>query len=167
MSGIGPFILVFCLARKMISSNTQQRIDELRQAISDPSRKAELIELIKLLSERAESRSEVRERCFRALNTDPKNAVLRLLLARSYYLDGLGEFCVRELVELQKYTSTPSLEKLLSAFGGFVRPFMQGVKQGATSNSNKGPSSGEEESVVAEIDLEADFANTIDEITKD
>ena len=140
----------------------KKRAAELREILAVDAGSPEFVELAKLLVEDAETRPECREVCFKGLSRDGKRSLGRLVLARSYYLDGLIEFSVRELVELSKYAEVPSLSRLLKAFGPHGDSFLQ--------NSTSGQQSGEEaseseEEVLAEIDLDDEFVEgALDEI---
>ena len=84
----------------------KDRISALREEVEKTGHSADktaLVELLKLLSDSPESRAEVRELCFQALSRDKENGLVRLSLARSFYLDGHIEFCLRELLELKKH----------------------------------------------------------------
>ena len=69
-------------------------------------------------------RAEARESCFKQLVDDAKHTRARLILARLFYLDEYGEFCVRELLELKKYTDLDSIDRLIESIGNFARTFI-------------------------------------------
>ncbi len=153
-------------------------IESLKKAVGANPGAPEFAELARLLSEKDETRAEAREICFRGLNANPSNAQGRLVLAKLFYLDGLGEFCVRELIELRKYSEAKAIDKLLAAFGDFAVPFFPGkqllqkslaVPQASEIESGKAALPAESsvktnEQVVAEIDL--DFTEAMEEIEK-
>jgi len=123
--------------------------------IKDPSDES-YFQLASHFSKEAETRAEARTICLKALNKDPKNAKARLLLARLYYLDNLGEFCVRELLELKKYTNSLSLDDLIKSFGEYAHYFSSMDSADSISDST--------ESVLAEIDIDTDFDEIEDEL---
>ena len=45
------------------------------------------------------------------------------MLARLFYLDKYGEFCVRELLQLKKYSDLESIDRLIESFGNFAHSF--------------------------------------------
>lgn len=140
----------------------------------------------------AERRMEARELCFQALKDNPGNTQVRLFLAKLFFLDGYGEFAVRELVELQRYTKATSLDRLLDSFGNFALPFRLGVQNDLATTADAGnllytdsshknhstvPSQlskhtlnkqnvQEEEIVIAEVDVDADFLDVLEELEK-
>jgi hypothetical protein len=160
------------------SPEDKRKITELRERLTKNPSSAEFVDLVRLLSENPDTRSEAREICFHAVNENPRNTVGRLLLARLFYLDGLGEFCVRELVELKKYTNSPSLDKLLDAFGEYAKSFMPvagrsadilakpmvRAKEAVSKQAEAQAESDENEAVLAELDL--DFAEAFEELDK-
>lgn len=103
-----------------------------------------LVEIEKL-SEKPESRKEARELCFKLLSEDAEQHRVRLALARLFYLDGMSEFCIRELVQLKKNAGEIyELDKLLDSFGQLAVPFLEAVAQDED----------EEEILIATMDLE-------------
>ena len=143
-------------------------VASLRKAYkADENDEKVLSELLVVLSKDGATRSEARNYCQRYLSVNPTNAIIRLWLARLYYLDKLGEFCVRELVELQKYSEAPSINKLLSAFGSFAEPFLrapvedeevlQVLPSGNTTDKSVDNKKDSDAKVVAELDFDADF----------
>jgi hypothetical protein len=148
----------------------QSKLAEIRaKLVGDPGSE-EFVELARLLIADSSSRAEAREACFRGLNANPRNLVGRLLLARLFYLDGLGEFCVRELIELSKYCDAPSIKKLLDGFGDYAKPFISAVSSVGLAETSQPQQSHQQlseaadggEKVVAEIDL--DFSEALDEL---
>lgn len=106
-------------------------------------------------------RVTIRELCFYGLGKNARHTLLRLLLAKTFYLDGLGEFAVRELVELRKYSAAPSLERLLLAFGNFAQPFLS-----STAAETRSTEDAEDEDVVAEIDIDTEFGDLLEDLKK-
>ena len=139
------------------------KIKELKATVGSDPGAAEFVELAQMLSEDEKTRLEAREVCIRGLGSDPKNLKGRLLLARLYYQEKLYEFCVRELVELNRQSDLGSVSRLLDAFGGFAAVYRQGFENTESSDAGAG-SNTEDDDVVAEIDLEADFVDVFDEI---
>ncbi|MCB0324591.1 MAG: hypothetical protein KDD69_13505 [Bdellovibrionales bacterium] len=142
-----------------------KKIAELRNSLQEAPGAPEFVELAELLAENPEFRPEAREVCFRGLTADPHNLVGRLTLARLFYLDGLGEFCVRELVELRRQNPAPAVDKLLKSFGGFAEAFLDGASSVASTETSN--VSETEEDTVAEIDLDVEFEEALDELTKE
>lgn len=133
---------------------------ELREMADSDACGEEAAELIGRLVESKELRSESRERAFRFLNEEPQNHSIRLLLAKSFYLDGLGEFCVRELHEIERRgAASESVTKLLQSFGAAASPDASSEEAEAEADSEQG--------VVAELDLDADFTDALDELLDD
>lgn len=143
-------------------SMDKKHLEQLRAKASLDPGCEELAELVGLLAEDSKTRPEGREFCLRSLAENPNNHVIRLTLARMYYLDKLGEFCVRELFELKRRAGTilPSLEKLLEAFGDYARQFL-------TPASGITPARAAGSKVVAELDLDADFTDLLEDLDDD
>lgn len=158
-----------------MSADKELRINELRKAVRESPGSPEWFELAETLSTASgggggdeKKRSEARELCFRALREDPRHFRGRLLLAKLFYLDQMPEFCVRELIELKRLgASSPSLVRLLDAFGTLAERYGSetAVAQSPEAEvpSASEPASGEE-AVVAEIDLDAEFADVLSEL---
>jgi len=156
-----------------MSEPENERVRELRALLSQQPGTDEFVELANILSSDPQSRSEAREICFKGLNDNPKNFRGRLTLARLFYLDGYGEFCIRELVELNKRVSLASLERLIELFGDFAKPFLaeanqtnkkqQKVEANPQSEANLGGSE-ESDSVVAEMDLDDEFLEALEDL---
>ena len=88
----------------------------------------------------------------------------------------MPEFAVRELVELQKFTNVPSLERLLDSFGEYASPFRNPVVPAAVDvgGNDEGEDEATEEDddedgeeVLAEIDLDDEFMDAIDELEEE
>lgn len=102
----------------------------------------------------AEQRPLARELCFQALSTQPKKANIRLALAKLFYLDGMFDFALRELAELKKQLPENStLQSLLEALGAGGTT---GTK--AAEKESRPPSE-----IIAEVELEADFDELLEE----
>ena len=115
--------------------------------------------LPQLLSEDETLRPEAREVCFRGLSENPSNALLRLLLAKLFYFDNMAEFSVRELLYIrERTTGSEALDKLIDAFGGL------GEKTSERHVSRGSSDEQEDDSVVAEVDLDADFTDALEEV---
>lgn len=154
----------------------EARFKELTKIISDNPTAEEFLEYARSLSAQGKA-TEAREVLIRGLNRHQENAPARLLLAKLYYDEGLGEFCVRELVELKKYCNAPALGKLLDAFGEYAHPFLAASNPTSVPNASEEFEQSEEEEerraaveedeegdILAEIDLDADFDEAFDEI---
>ena len=156
----------------------QSRVRELREIVKvEPAGEAS-IELARLLIEEDETRAECREVLFASLARDPHNSLARLLLSRSFYLDDLLEFSVRELVELKKHSNVPSLDKLINAFGAYASAYLPGEKSEQQPKSQAGEDSSaaeqekevevvdedEDVEILAEIDIDDDFLDALEEL---
>lgn len=148
-----------------------ERISELRAKVAIDPGADELIELADALCHQPEVRPELRELCFRGLTANPAQRLVRLALARSFYLDGMYEFAVRELLELRRgvESSLPSLDRLISAFGPYATQFAPGTaaNQGTGGSASESDSPEATGDVVAEIDLETDFLDVLKDIEND
>ena len=156
-------------------SADRKRLEQLRSKVSSDPGCDELIELVTALSDDSKTRPEARDLCQRGLAENPHNHVVRLTLARLYYTDKLGEFCVRELFELKRRAgaSLPSLEKLLEAFGDYATQFAStGFAQLPESSGRAAESPLQSpmiagSKVVAELDLDADFTDLLEDLDDD
>ena len=151
-------------------------LERLKEAyFKEPESSEALVGLITELSKDNSTRLEARELCFKFLTLKPKDILVRLWLARLFYLDKYGEFCVREIVELKRYSKASSLDKLLDAFGAFAAPFIKvdslveaAAGTTASESSNKQQQEAKpsvEEDIVAEFDFDADFASVIEDVS--
>ncbi len=146
------------------------KLGQLRRIISERPGAPEFVELAQLLLKSQDTRPEARDVCFKGLAEDPKNLRARLVLARLFYLDGLTEFCIRELLEIQKNSSPPSLERLLEMLGQKVGSYLGGYSQTENLSSTTAPDSSLQASkpeVVAEIDIEAEFLEALEDLDAD
>ena len=154
----------------------EARFNELKELVAKNPAAEEFLEYARSLSARGEA-AEAREVLVKGLNRHQENAPARLLLAKLYYEEGLGEFCVRELVELKKYCSAPALGKLLDAFGEYAHPFLRASNPTSAQTASEefeqseeeeerraAEEEDEEEDILAEIDIDADFDEAFDEI---
>ncbi|MCC6220241.1 MAG: hypothetical protein IT291_03260 [Deltaproteobacteria bacterium] len=162
----------------------EKSLERLRLLVAARPECPEFVELAEMLSTDAKTRPEAREVCFAGLARDPSNLKARLLLARLFYLDGMNEFCLKELLELRRRfgllvndRENLSLDRLIASFGDILCPhsglsdsacvasshFKHGNQSGGGAVSN--PDNEDIKSkVVAEMDIEADFAELLDEI---
>ena len=124
----------------------------------------DISELRKQISEES-TRLDAREICFKKLNDNPNQNLVRLELARSFYLDGLHEFAVRELVELKNYTAIASLDRLIESFGKSVSEV--GLAAPVSASLSAEDDGTEDDNVVAEMDLEVDFEELLDEMEEE
>lgn len=144
-----------------MNDTQEKRVAELREILAVDPGSPEYVELAKILVEDEETRAECREVCFRGLSRDSEHPLARLVLARSFYLDGFIEFAVRELVELNKQVQVSSLERLLDSFGAHAEPF----RQAGSPTTESEEAEEEEEEILAEIDLDDEFVESaLDEI---
>lgn len=121
-----------------------------------PDNSSELDKLTDLIRT-PEHRAASRERLFQIIVSDPSNARARVLLAKSFYDDGLLEFSVRELVEAKKYTDSVALTRLIEAFGDHAKRF----SQNRSSDEHSFPAP---DKTVAEIEVELDFDSTLNKL---
>ena len=138
-------------------------IETLRQKVQQDPGAPEFADLAQLLAENESARAEAREICLRGLTADPRNAQGRLVLARLYYLDEMPEFAVRELIELRKYSEAPTLERLIASFGDFAKTF----EVSSAGTAQKTSEAGEDAGVVAEVDLDVEFSEILEELEKE
>jgi hypothetical protein len=138
------------------------RVLELEGVVSNNPGADEFVELATLLAEIPEKRSYAREICFKGVNSNPSSLRGRLILARLFYLDGMLEFAARELAEVSKFATVPSLTKLMDNFGAHIKPYRP------VEISIENPSKQEDEGeVLAEIDLDSAFAEALKSIGED
>ena len=143
-----------------------EKVEELRRIVSEDPGAEEFVELASLLGESPEGRAEAREVCFRGLTETPQNLRGRLLLARLFYLDGMADFCLKELVQLKKFSSVPSLERLIDSFGQRAEGFLSenGERDDGASGEEEDKVFGEMD-VEVDIDLDSEFDEALDEIS--
>ena len=126
-------------------------ISRLRKELADQVEPTKQLELIRLLAEDALHRPEAREICFQMLADQADNRLARLHLARLFYLDSMFDFSLRELLELKRQGVSGSLDKLIAAFGHQL------------TENPRPEKSATEEATVAEVDIDADFLNALEE----
>lgn len=163
-----------------------KQLSELRKLVQKDPGCDQFVELAKLLAEKAENRPEAREVCLRGLTENPKSNAGRLLLARLYYLDGMTEFCIRELAVLQANVQTPSLTRLLESFGDVAAQHINPAKNSKQNQEAKSAQPAEqpkpmtrnvptlaeyveeaEDEVVGEIDLDDEFLEVLVDLEDD
>ena len=83
-------------------------------------------------------RADARELCFREINQNPGDRGVRLLLAKLFYLDGLNEFAIRELIELRRRSPSESLNALLRSFGALAEVYLPKNETGEESEKTHG-----------------------------
>lgn len=145
-----------------------QDLNTLRRLFKDNPATADFVALALILAGDEATRSEGREVCFRGLTENPHNHRGRLALARLFYLDGYWEFAVRELLQLQREVKLASLDKLLESFGD-IQTRIRGEKVVAEKSSDGMTGAVDSQNstgtgVVAEIDLDADFVDALEEL---
>lgn len=86
----------------------------------------------------------------------------RLNLAKLHYLDGHYEFAIRELIRLKDFYQSETLDKLITSFGPIATPFL--LKKSEEFSTGSGSKEPNEESVLGEIDIEADIAELLEEL---
>ena len=137
---------------------------ELEKLVATEPGAPEFVELAEMLTESAEDRVRAREICFRGLNENPSELRGRLLLARLFYLDEIGEYCARELVELKRRApELGSVDKLLDALGDIATPYLAKIRDPEMDTL---PDIDEpaEDAVVAEVELDEEFVNIMGEL---
>ncbi len=160
-------------------SDTSKRLAELQEIVSEKPDAEEFYEYACLLRDE-ERLAEARDVLVKGLAANQRHGAARLLLAKLYYQDGLGEFCVRELIELKKYVQSPALEKLLDAFGEYAHPYLPSSVASSAARSQQAEDESdseheerlaaqedaqdEQEDVLAEIDIDSEFDEIFDEI---
>jgi len=148
----------------------EETISRLRKAVKHDSSPAKWVELSGLLDRTPEERQESREILFRVITESPENVRARLVLARLFYLDGYNEFCLRELVEIRQLVELPSLGRLLEALGDAAKEFVAERHQRSTGGetisaaSPLGPTRDLESEVIAEVDIDAEFLDALEEL---
>jgi hypothetical protein len=145
----------------------EKHLKELYDIVSKNAGAGEFVELAKLLASDPSKRSEARDICFKGLTESPDNLLGRLLLSRLFYLDKMPEFCVRELLELKRRGgSFASLDKLLSSLSDYAEPYLTGLESASSENLGEDADNSAPK-VVAEVDLDEDFLDILDELDKD
>lgn len=117
-----------------------------------------MLDRLSELAANQSTRAEAREGLFKLISENPSDARARVVLAKTFYDDGLLEFSVRELIEARKYSESPTLIRLLEAFGDHARRL--GYKAEATSSAQNVVA----EETVGEIELEVDFESAVDKL---
>jgi len=135
--------------------------DLQREVSADPG-SDKFPQLAKLLGEDVTRRAEAREICFRGLAAQPENHLGRLILARLFYLDGMFDFAARELAEIRSDASTPSVGRLLAEFGERAEKYARKSPPASPKSAPK-----EDEGVVAEISLDTEFIEAMNELEKE
>lgn len=155
------------------------KLKDLRKEVKHNPSGPEVVELALALIDSPESRGEVREVCFQGLTANPSNYRLRLLLAKAFYLDGYADFALEQLVKLRDSIKVPSLDRLINAMGGSVKDSSEERQANSEGNISSGggvseekdevkdhSDENEEDTVLAELDIDADFVDAYDEATK-
>ena len=136
---------------------SKDRIIELKKALDEePSSKA-FLELARLLIE--QDSKKAKEVLFQGLYYYPKNLVARLLLAKLFYQDGFYNFSAREIAEVWSETKSETTKKLLLSFGEYGEHYLSKYSGEIVKS--------ETESVLAELDLEADISDAIIEFDEE
>ena len=112
--------------------------------------------------------AQAREVCFYGLTSNPENLQARLLLSRLFYLDGMLEFSVRELVELKKRAELPAVDTLLDLFGPHAERFLATnlPKKALSADAPEEVEDDDAEEILAEIDLDDEFVSAFEELEK-
>ena len=79
-------------------------------------------------------------------------------------MDSYPEFCVRELVELKKYSSLESVDRLLDSFGNFGQSFIRPVvasEIAVEGNEEDG------DGIMGELDFDSEFIDVLDELDEE
>lgn len=132
------------------------RIQELKTLLAEKPSAGEFLELARLLSADAENRAEARDVLFKGISHHPSNYVARLLLAKLFFEDGMYSYSARELAELWSLNKSETIKKLLLSLGEAGKSYLD-LYQGKVSSEK-------DSSILAEIDLDDDFADALSEI---
>lgn len=164
---------------------SQERIEQLRQRLANKPAVDDRHELARLLVDNPEARAEAREHCFAVIADRPNDVRCRVLLARLFYLDKYTEFAIREIVEACRRRNVPSLHRLLEGFGQASAPYLcalasslekqpgqavtfapaaAGASKSAAAPAQKVEAPVEEEAEIAEIDLDSDMLEILDQL---
>lgn len=135
------------------------RIQELKTLLAEKPLAREFLELARLLSESQANRIEARDVLFKGINHHPNHFVARLLLAKLFFEDGMFAFSARELAELWLLNKSITVKSLLDSFGEHGKYYNE-LFQGKTRSISS-------EDVLAEIDLDSDFADALSEIEEE
>lgn len=136
---------------------SKDRVNELQKALDEePSSKA-FLELARLLFDQDSARAK--EVLFQGLYYYPKNLVARLLLAKLFYQDGFYNFSAREIAEVWSETKSETTKKLLLSFGEYGEHYLSKYSGEVVKS--------ETESILAELDLEADISDAIIEFDEE
>jgi hypothetical protein len=142
-----------------------EHIESFKKACNEGLAKEKLESLFDEFEKDKKLRIEAREYCLGELKDEPKNGRCRLFLANLYYIDGYAEFCVRELIELKKYSELESVDRLLESFGNFGQSFVQAaVASDAAEETEIEEEAGD---VMAELDFDSDFIDVLDELDEE
>ncbi len=133
-----------------------ERLKELQEKLDNNISDDEKVELLSLMIEDENTRGEARELCYRWLNDDSSKVRIRLILAKSFYLDRYAEFCAAQLKTIGFYAKSPSVQRLEEI-----------VSQGApgVGESDFQENERDEDETIAEIDLETEFDEVLVDIT--
>lgn len=105
-----------------------------------------------------DQRPAARELCYKALIESPADTVVRLLLAKSFYLDKLPEFCARELREILQYKKSQAVEKLLTALQDYLPVECTAASEAGKERINK---------TLAEIEFDPEFVDVLAQLEKE
>jgi hypothetical protein len=145
-----------------VKGEDAEKLQQLKSELARNPDSESFLELAQLLQDTPEGRTEARDLCFRGISRNPQNALARLVLARLFYLDSLFEFSVRELIELREICPLDSVDKLISEFGPQANKFLE--REERRKGREASAPAGNEDSVVAEVDLDADFLEVMSEL---
>lgn len=135
----------------------------LELAGSDEIDGAELLAAIEPLIDQAEARPMLRDSCLKAINKSHQEHRLRLTLAKLFYLDGMGEHCVRELLHLKRLVgANQALDRLLESFREYACS-LPGVLFGEELSG----AAAESDQEIAELDIDVDFDDALDDLGDD
>lgn len=149
-----------------MSETERNRVRELQEIVAADPGAQQFVELASLLSKTPEFRPQAREVCFKGLTLDPHNLKARLVLAKLFYLDQMPTFCLRELGELKKQIGTlPSLDLLLEELGAQVQgQNISSVESEKHLKHDKESQDSSTAEVLAEVDLEGEFIDILDDL---
>ncbi len=149
---------------------SDEKIESLKKELEDNNltNEKDRIEFLSLMldSSEVQDRVKARELCYKWLNEDSSISSIRLLLAKSFYLDGYSEFATRELKTIQHFGSTPSIDRLIELISKGAPSYLDKsfLGEGEIKVSEVSKDREEGVDIFAEIDIDTEF---IDKETKD
>jgi hypothetical protein len=137
-----------------MDAQKSERLTELMVKLQGEITDDERVELLSIMLDDDAMRVEARELCYRWLNDNSEDTRVRLMLARSFYLEGYAEFCTRELKALAHYSSSPSVARLAELIGQGA-PAYVALEREAEGTTDR---------VVAEVDIDTEFVDILEDL---